>query len=294
MTYFLFVDESGHDRREAPYEVLAGVAVHDSNLWNLIVALREAEVRAFGGRYSGGFAELKAKKLLNRKTYRLAQQLPPIDPGERARLARECLDHGESANRQQITAIAQAKLAYVAEALEICSRHNARAFASIVHPDSPYPASRDHLRKDYAYLFERFYYFLEDVGPNERGVVVFDELDKSRSHILIGQMDQYFLNTTKGRIRSSRIIPEPFFVHSELTTGIQLADLVAYIISWGFRTGKMTQVAREELRDVCDLVASLRYRAVRDMLGRPDFSIWSFAYIADLRSNEEISTATAI
>jgi len=43
MAYFLSVDESGHDRRESPYEVLAGVAVEDRDLWNLIQALRAAE-----------------------------------------------------------------------------------------------------------------------------------------------------------------------------------------------------------------------------------------------------------
>ena len=61
MAYFLFVDESGHDRRESPYEVLAGVAVRDADLWKLIVALRGAEERCFGTRYTAGTAEAKAK-----------------------------------------------------------------------------------------------------------------------------------------------------------------------------------------------------------------------------------------
>jgi hypothetical protein len=154
MAYFLFVDESGHDRGEAPYEVLAGIAVRDADLWNLICALREAEVRCFGGRYTAGDGELKAKRLLKRKTFRLAQQLPPIAPEERAAAARECLVAGEKAGRIQLTALAQAKLSYVAEALEICARYRCRAFASIIDKDAPYPASPSHLRKDYSYLFE--------------------------------------------------------------------------------------------------------------------------------------------
>jgi len=36
MAYFMFVDESGQDHRDSPYEVLAGVAVHDTKLWDLI------------------------------------------------------------------------------------------------------------------------------------------------------------------------------------------------------------------------------------------------------------------
>ena len=78
MAYFLFVDESGHDLGESPYEVLGGIAVEDRDLWNLIQAAQEAELRNFGRRYSGGPAELKGKKLLKRKVYRLAAQLEPM------------------------------------------------------------------------------------------------------------------------------------------------------------------------------------------------------------------------
>lgn len=67
------------------------------------------------------------------------------------------------------------------------------------------------------------------------GYVIFDELDKSASHILLNQVSEYFLKTNKGRTRSRLIIPEPFFVHSEMTTMVQVADLIAYLISWGAR-----------------------------------------------------------
>lgn len=77
---------------------------------------------------------------------------------------------------------------------------------------------REGLQKDYAYLFERFFYFLEDNAAREQGIVVFDELEKSKSHLLIDQMHRYFTETATGQYRANRIIPEPFFVHSELTT----------------------------------------------------------------------------
>lgn len=50
MAWFLFIDESGHDRKAAPYEVLAGIAVQDRDIWNLITALHDAETRIFGRR----------------------------------------------------------------------------------------------------------------------------------------------------------------------------------------------------------------------------------------------------
>lgn len=287
MAYFLFVDESGHDRRESPCEVLAGVAVEDRDLWNLVCALQDAELRHFGRRYSGGGSELKAKKLLNRKVYRLAGQMAAFPAGERTQLASRCLEDGAGAGRRELTALAQAKLAYVQEVLRICAAHRCRVFASIINPASPRPESRDHLRKDYVYLFERFCYFLEDTSAGAMGVVVFDELEKTQSHLLVGQMDRYFKSTATGRMRSTRIIPEPFFVHSDLTTGIQIADLVAYLVSWGFRTPGMSQPAREEMAPLVERMCQMRHRALRDRMGKPQFVIWSFAVIDDLRARGE-------
>jgi hypothetical protein len=288
MAYFLFVDESGQDHRESPYEVLAGVAVEDRDLWNLIVALRGAETRCFGQRYTHGRSELKAKKLLKTKVFRHAAAAPALEPEERCRLARHCLDEGAGATPLELAALAQAKLAFVDEALELCARYRCKVFASIVHPQAPQPAAREHLRKDYSYLLERFFYFLEDTDPGASGIVVFDELERVQSHILVDQMSRYFAETHTGRLRAGRIIPEPFFVHSELTTGVQLADLVAYIISWGFRLPQMTAPARPEIAALAERLKQMRYRAVRERMGNPAFEIWSFAWIKDLRAREEL------
>src|SRR5262249_12777612 len=150
---------------------------------------------------------------------------------------------------------------------------------------APQTAS-DGLRKDYGYLFERFFYFLEDNLPREQGIVVFDELEKSRSHLLIDQCHGYFKDTAIGRHRASLIVPEPFFVHSDLTTGIQLADLAAYVISWGFRTPAMTKPKRAELAPYARQVAELRYRTAK-IRGGIDLDIWSIAHITDLRTSFE-------
>ena len=140
MSWFLFIDESGRDHGASPYEVLAGVAIQDRAVREVIAQLHEAEIRCFGRRYSDGRRELKGKVLL---------------------------------------------------------------------------------------------------------------------------------------------------VHSDLSTGVQIADLVAYVISWGFRTLRMIKPAREELSDLANQVARPRYRATRERLGIPDFDIWSLAHITDLRTQAE-------
>ncbi|MGH9832835.1 MAG: DUF3800 domain-containing protein [Blastocatellia bacterium] len=129
--------------------------------------------------------------------------------------------------------------------------------------------------------------FLEDAGLDALGLVVFDELERSRSHLLVDQMARYFRDTQKGRMRSGRVIPEPFFVHSDLTTGIQIADLIAYIIAWGIRIEKMSEPVRPELEELADLVCALEYRAKRDMGENKVRVVRSFKLIEDLRPREE-------
>lgn len=239
----------------------------------------------FGRRYSDGPAELKGKKILKTKVFRHARMRAEFDIGERRDLARRCLDHGDEATPDQLAALGQAKIDFVRRILILCAQHRCRAFASIVPRGAPRPPVGAHLRKDYAYLFERFFYFIEDMSPDASGLVVFDEMEKSASHLLINQMDQYFQRTSKGQIRAARIIPEPFFVHSDLTTAIQLADLVAYIIAWNVRVGRMDAPKREELDELGRLVRDLRYRTARSIEAHPNFHVWSFAVIEDLRSS---------
>lgn len=288
MAYLLFVDESGQDHGPSPYEVLAGAVVHDAQLWDLVSDLKEAEKRFFGARVTMGADELKGSKLLKRKTFRLASQMEPIPEKDRTELAEALLLDGTNPTKERLTALAQAKIAYCQYLFDQCASHNVRFFASIVVPDAPRP-SGTMLRKDYSYLFERLFYFMEAQAEHERAFVVFDELERSRAHVLSDQMSAYFAQTQTGQRRAARIIPEPLFVHSELTTGIQIADLVAYLISWNVRVGKMDRGARTELDNLGTQVLAGRHKAILPRQGFADgFVVWSFAYLDDLRPRDEI------
>jgi hypothetical protein len=82
MAWFLFIDESGQDHKESPYEVLAGVSILDADLWDLIKELHGAEIAHFGRRYSDGERELKAKAILKRKTFIKARGNHEVLPNE--------------------------------------------------------------------------------------------------------------------------------------------------------------------------------------------------------------------
>ncbi|MEQ9812162.1 MAG: DUF3800 domain-containing protein [Azospirillaceae bacterium] len=280
MAWLLFIDESGQDRRQSPYEVLAGLAVEDWRLWPLIVEIRRLQRRHFGIELFDAYgAEAKATKLLKTKVFRQASWSESIASAERSSLAHAALTKGETASRQALAALAQAKISYCEEALKLCRRAGCQAFASIIPKSTPRPKG-DFLRKDYAYLFQRFHDLLDRSGPGQQGIVIFDELEKSESHILLGQMRRYFLETRTGMRRSSRIIPEPFFVHSDLTTLIQMVDLVAYVISWGVRIRGMSDPARDNLGTHASQVLQLRYR-----VSNPNgHDIWGFKLINSLTS----------
>ena len=162
MAWFLFIDESGQDHKESPYEVLAGVAVLDADLWDLIKELHDAEIANFGRRYSDGERELKGKAILKKKTFTKALAPSVVLPNEVPSLAKLVRDDGaRQGSERNLKALSLAKIAYVTNVFSICENYDCRIFASIVHPDAPQTAGGG-LRKDYGYLFERFFYFLED------------------------------------------------------------------------------------------------------------------------------------
>ncbi|MFA4838417.1 MAG: DUF3800 domain-containing protein [Candidatus Neomarinimicrobiota bacterium] len=281
MAYFFFIDESGIDRRNSPYEVLCGVAIEDRDLWNIVSQLKNVEEQLLGTRYSGQKREIKGSKFLKKKVFKQAASFDSIHIDERTLLAKQCIENGSIADRRQMAALSQSKLDYIRKLLEICSQFHVKIFASI--SSEPIRETDDEadglLRRDYVYAFERMYYYLEDKKREDQGIIVFDELEKSKSHVLVFQLENYFKKTAKGRTRSGLVIPEPFFVHSDLTTGIQIADIIAYIISWGFRLRGMTKPVRRELDEFVKLLEPLKYSTTRDVEGHPDALIWSVIFV---------------
>ena len=292
----LFVDESGHDHRESPYEILAGAAIREQDLWNLIQAIQNLEVELFGLRLAEVGIEVKGKKLLKTKVFRHATQMEAIDPQKRRDLCIGFLQKGrrealggalEQRSRAEFAAYGQAVLDFVRRIYALSASYHVKIFASIVESSAPRLAA-NFLRKDYAYLFERLFYYLEESGGDEMGIVVFDELEKAQCRILINQMERYFAVTGRGFIRSARIIPEPFFVHSDLTTAIQLVDIVAYSINWGVRLNRMTKPTRPEMEEFGQYAFDLRYVGkhvvANEELAR---TIYGITYIDDLRPRAE-------
>jgi hypothetical protein len=199
---FLFVNSSGRQGAPSPYEVLAGVLVQERDVWNLSQAMVDAEVRHLGRRLSSHGTPPRARTLLKPKVFRQAGKAAPLPLEQRRELARGCLEDGAHATVTAQAALAQAKLAFVGDVLELAARYRCKYLASIVGKSAPRPMP-GLLRKDYAYLFERFFYSLDDTASQPLGVVVDGLGSGPLGRQLRLQMERYFRATLKGRQRAS-------------------------------------------------------------------------------------------
>jgi hypothetical protein len=144
--------------------------------------------QVFGVVLSDVDVEFKGEKVLKRKVFRFAAQEGPMDPQRRTALAAAFLRKGLDASRagvtqtgqtrDEFTAYGQACVASVSELLALCDRFRVRVFASIVDPSAPRPTqSDDFLRKDYVYLFQRYFYHLETFPPGGPTAEMRNELE---------------------------------------------------------------------------------------------------------------------
>lgn len=293
-----FVDESGIDLKEAPCVVLAGVAVKEALVWPFTQAFGRlsAEILRFPAERS---YEIKGSKLLNKRVFRHAALTGAIEASRRNAAIERLLaenERGADVGREELAALGQAKILFAERALDLAAEFGMTVFASIVPRDAPQQRDRSILRKDFAYLFQRIHCHVCDQADDDHGVLIFDEQDPALSQRLMGQIHKYFQETDRGQQRAKRMIPMPFFVHSDLTPAIQIADLVAYIVNWGLRLDRMPEPARNELKPLADRVFRLRYsgrevllKGPPDKRGRP---IWGISYIPDLRPRNERKPAS--
>ncbi|MBK8977869.1 MAG: DUF3800 domain-containing protein [Planctomycetes bacterium] len=255
MGYLLFLDESRHDHRSMPYEVRGGVALHASELWPFVQALQRLELAAFGTELHLFRTELKGSRLLGRDRFKWAAQGAQMSDEERRRQCRSFLTKGaekKTPTRDEFTAYGQACLDMAEGMFGLLGAHRATVFAAAIPRGIAKPdgfQAQAYLRKDHVFLFERYFYFLEQ--ERQHGLLVLDEVDKAEDRRFVRRLEAYFQRTNTGRYRSAWIVPTPFFVSSEMTYPVQAADLTIYCVNWGFRVANrgMDAVTRPEIAE---------------------------------------------
>lgn len=275
VSWLLFLDESGHDHRNCPYEVRGGIAVHASKLRSLVQRLQAAELSAFGADMREYAKELKGSKLLDKDRFKRARQAGWMPDAARRKRARGFLTKGlekKVPTRDEFTGYGQANIEMAHSVFESLRACDGRIFASIVPRTIKKPtpfAAEEYLRKDHVFLLERYFYFLEN--ERDHGLLVFDSIDKGTDQRLVRQMERYFTKTQTGRYRTAWIVPVPMFVASDMTMAGQAADLAIYCINWGFRlpTLGMNEPTRPEVADEFGpWLNELQYRGRAQRAGR--------------------------
>ena len=250
MSWLLFLDESGHDHKQMPYEVHGGIAVHASKLWPFLSAVRTLEQSVFGAYLHQYNSELKGSKLLSKDRFKWAAQAAEMEPAELRKQALNFLNNGaqkRSPRRSEFTAFGQACIKMAEGILELLKSHDAWIFAAFTPADAAPagPLPEDFLRKDLVFLFERFFYFLEE--DKEPGLLVMDGSEKQADRKLVRRIERYFTHSRTGRERTQWIVPVPLFVESDMSYGVQVADLCIYCLNWGWRLREMHQPTRPEM-----------------------------------------------
>ncbi len=267
MSHLLFMDESGHDGR-GPYEVRGGVALPSDRVWKFTRRMRGLESRCFGDLLRNHGSELHGIKLMERRRLRLARSRPNFPDDERQALCRTYLGqgrNGQAPTLEMAIAYGQAGVLFVGKLLDLIKNHRGRVFASIVPSGQAAPVRsvpQTFVRRDVCLLFERFYYFLEEMESD--GILVLDETDRTDDKRFLSRLERYFSRHEVGKTHANLIIPTPLFTASEMSYPIQAADIVIYLIANGLRLPAMSVSARDDLkRSWIEKVQGLQYETAR-------------------------------
>jgi len=284
MSWLLFLDESGHDHAQMPYEVRGGIALRDSQLWPFTRAMQQLERDSFGCSLHAFQKELKGSTLLDRKRFRFANQAPPMPADERQKHSRAFLTKGlqkVNPSSSEFCAYGQACIEMARGIFQLLRDHKAVLFASMIPRGSgrAIGPNEDMLRKDKVFLLERFFYFLEI--KKENGLLVMDGTEKMADRKFVRQLEGYFVKTSAGRYRTQWIVPTPFFVSSDMAYPIQAADVCIYCVNWAFRLPShgMNEPIRDEIRvEFFDWIHDLQFHGDGYREGSV-FEVWGICYV---------------
>jgi Protein of unknown function (DUF3800) len=288
MSLLLCLDESGHDHHNMPYEVHGGVTLHARKLWPFVQALMTLEQACFGDRVSRFRKEIKGSNLLDKDRFKWAAQGGLMEETLRRKNCLSFLNKGlnrQVPNRDEFTAYGQACLQMARGIFDLIASHDGKILAVAIPKKLPQPpADRepDLLRKDLVFLLERYFYMLEHA--NEMGLIVLDETEKMQDRRFVRMLERYFQETITGRYRSTRIVPSPFFVASDMAYPVQVADVVIYALNWGFRLPQfgMNASTRPEIEaEFAGLIGTLQFRGDGYRDGQV-FKTFGIAYVPDL------------
>ena len=93
-------------------------------------------------------------------------------------------------------------------------------------------------KKDYEFLLERIQHYMRQYQRKHNALIVMDDTGKNLNRA-VASKHAWFQREGNRNMRFRKIVEYPFFVSSELSNGIQLADILAYNIYRAFKSEDM-------------------------------------------------------
>jgi hypothetical protein len=87
------------------------------------------------------------------------------------------------------------------------------------------------------------------------GMVVMDETDRTDDRRFMRKLEKYFSAHDRGREHASLIIPTPFFVSSDMSYPVQVADVVIHCIAQTYRNRRLG-IDAEVRPDIAELIGT--------------------------------------
>lgn len=94
-------------------------------------------------------------------------------------------------------------------------------------------------KKAYEMILERIQHFMAEYHPKHNALMVMDDTGKALNRA-VAMKHAYFQRAGNEHVQFRSVVEYPFFTASELSTGVQLADLCAYNIYRAFKDRNFT------------------------------------------------------
>lgn len=93
-------------------------------------------------------------------------------------------------------------------------------------------------KKAYEFLLERIEQYMAEYHPKHQALVVMDNTGAELNRA-VAMKHAFFQRVGNQHVRFNHIVEYPFFTASELSNGVQLADLLAYNVYRAFKSGDL-------------------------------------------------------
>jgi hypothetical protein len=278
-----YIDSSGYTKDGTPCAVLAGVAVLEDRLWNVVQGLEwlGRSILFIDEPTSG---DLKGRELLQKLPEQLESGLESMKRADvlaALKATGKWRGFGGLPPRERQAWALQAR-SYVEGVFQICEWNSVTAVGSIAAKsvlDNPADHERGYLSQDQVNLLHSIFTLMEAKYPGQRAYLHLDNEDHEIMKRLSKSMGRYLAATDAGRDIAEVVLYPPTFVDSAIAPIITIADVVAYCMNWAYRIRpRMSEAVRPELRNFAKRIAGL---AKYEKEGRIE---WTIKYTADLRS----------